>query len=347
MKKSTLFVTGIILILFLTGCTQSTPKISTPPVEALSADLTDTPKVTLPMAVTKSPSPISDIYTPTTIVSTTSSNATQTSPQSEDMEPSQTPTAIETKPALRYWKFYPVIPEVSDNVVEIYQRGLELGNDPHAYSKIGDCGSTPAWFLGDFDRGSDFYDLGDYQDLNTVVKIFQGSHGRTSLAARSGFNASSLFVTLWADRKLCDSDETPLLCEQRIHKPSFVFIMLGTNDIYHPEDFEPQMRNIIEFFLENGVIPILSTKADNEEGDHSINATIARLAYEYDIPLWNYWLAIQELPNHGLQEDGVHLTWGRNFFDDPNAMEKAWPIRNLTALQVLDKVWRKAAGVIQ
>jgi hypothetical protein len=115
--------------------------------------------------------------------------------------------------------------------------------------------------------------------------------------------------------------------------------MLGTNDIFHPDDFEPQMRKIIEDSIENGVIPILSTKADNEEGDHSINTTIARLANEYDIPLWNFWLAVQPLPNHGLQEDRVHLTWGRNFFNDPVAMEKAWPVRNLTALQMLDAVW--------
>jgi hypothetical protein len=121
--------------------------------------------------------------------------------------------------------------------------------------------------------------------------------------------------------------------------------MLGSNDIFHPEDFEPQMRKIIEYSIENGVVPVLSTKADNEEGDHSINTTIAHLAYEYDIPLWNYWLAVQPLPDHGLQEDKVHLTWGRNFFNDPAAMQKAWPVRNLTALQVLEAIWRKVSAL--
>ena len=101
------------------------------------------------------------------------------------------------------------------------------------------------------------------------------------------------------------------------------------------------MRNILEFSIESGVIPIISTKADNAEGDHAINQTIARLAWEYEIPLLNYWLAVQQLPDLGLQEDGAHLTWGRNFFDDPEAMSKAWPVRNLTALQALDAVWQK------
>lgn len=105
------------------------------------------------------------------------------------------------------------------------------------------------------------------------------------------------------------------------------------------------MRKILEYSIENGVIPILSTKADNEEGDFSINATIAKLAWEYEVPLLNYWLAVQTLPDYGLQEDRVHLTWGRNFFDDPEAMSKAWPVRNLTALQALDAVWRKISEI--
>lgn len=100
------------------------------------------------------------------------------------------------------------------------------------------------------------------------------------------------------------------------------------------------MRAILEYSLQMGVIPILSTKADNEEKDHSINNTIARLAIEYKAPLWNFWRAVQDLPDKGLQEDGVHLTWAANRFNDEQAMKKAWPVHNLTALQTLDAVWR-------
>jgi hypothetical protein len=238
------------------------------------------------------------------------------------------------------WTSLPVIPEVLPRVKEIYLHGLELGNNPRAFSKVGDCGSTPAWFLGDFDRGPRYYSLGEYQSLEAVIQEFQGSFDRTSLAAKSGFNASSVFTPLWANRKFCDANETPLACEYRLHRPAFAFIMLGTNDVWHIDNFEPQMRRIIEFSIENGVVPILSTKADNEEGNGSINATIASLAHEYDVPLLNYWLAVQPLPDMGLQEDKAHITWGPNRFDDPKAMEKGWPVRNLTALQVLDAVWR-------
>jgi hypothetical protein len=95
------------------------------------------------------------------------------------------------------------------------------------------------------------------------------------------------------------------------------------------------------------VIPILATKADNQEKDHSINSTITRLALEYELPLWNFWRAVDPLPGHGLQDDLVHLTWGGNFFDEPAALTQAWPIRNITALQTLDAIWRKVTDQAQ
>jgi hypothetical protein len=251
-----------------------------------------------------------------------------------------TQTATKTKPSVS-WDEYPIVPAPSNNVITIFKHGQELGNREGVYSKIGDCGSTPSWFLGDFDRGEEFYRLGEYTYLQDVIDAFKGSHERTSLAAMSGFNASSLFSPLWSDKSQCKADESPLECEIRVNKPIIVMITLGTNDVYHPDEFEPQMRKIIEFLLEKGVIPILATKADNLEMDHSINITIVNLAEEYDIPLWNFWKAVQPLPNHGLQKDGAHLTWGKNYFDDPFSMTKAWPVRNLTALQALDAVWRK------
>ena len=104
------------------------------------------------------------------------------------------------------------------------------------------------------------------------------------------------------------------------------------------------MRAIIELSIDQGVIPILSTKADNLEGDGSLNAKIAALAREYGVPLWNYWLAVQPLPDQGLQDDQVHLTWGPNQFNDPQVMKSAWATRNLTALQTLDVVWRSATS---
>jgi hypothetical protein len=343
MKSVYLLLMGTLLV---AGCNSAQPP-SPPTVIDYPAEITRTQ-----MPIQFSPTnPVSQA-TPTVTASNTPSIKTKT-PQkttpsratSPTFPPSTTPTPTLTfTPGSDAWKETPIIPSISDTVVQIYQRGLELGNNTHAFSKVGDCGSTPAWFLGDFDRGPEFYHLGSYQNLAAVIQQFQGSFDRTSMAARSGFNASALNITLWTDLTYCKASETPLACEYRIHRPAISFIMLGTNDIWHPDEFEPQMRKIIEFSIESGVVPILSTKADNMEGDGSINSTIARLASEYDIPLWNFWLVVQPLPDKGLQEDHAHLTFGRNFFDDPQAMTKAWPLRNLTALQILDTVWRKVTG---
>ena len=242
------------------------------------------------------------------------------------------------------WEELPVLPEVTDNVRLIYLRGLELGNNPAAFSKVGDCGSSPSWFLGVFDDGPDFYRLGDYAYLEEVIERFRGSYNRTSVAARSGFNASSVFSPLWSDPEVCEPGEGPLACEYRIHRPSFAFIMLGTNDRWHQEVFEDRLGEIVEYTLEQGIVPILATKPDNLEGDGSLNAAVARVALAYDVPLWNEWKALRPLPNHGLQEDGAHLTWEPNWFDHPVVMRAGWPNRNLTALQALDVVWRAVTG---
>lgn len=328
-----------VLIIMLVACSAPTSQLTQIPSTPDSS----------PVKITLSPTEALQERIPTgtpskAIIPPTSLSTPSNTPVTDPTRPQITAT-IRVQKDLKDWKELPVIPDVSDKILEIYQTGLDVGNNPKAFSKIGDCGSTPAWFLGDFDRGPEFYDLGEYTELSGVIQEFQGSYSRTSLAARSGFNASSLFSPLWSDGSSCQSNETPLACEYRVHKPMVAFIMLGANDIWHPDKFEPQMRKILEYSIENGVIPILSTKADNEEGDFSINATIAKLAWEYEVPLLNYWLAVQTLPDYGLQEDRVHLTWGRNFFDDPEAMSKAWPVRNLTALQALDAVWRKISEI--
>lgn len=269
----------------------------------------------------------------TRTTSPTSSSRTPVGGQATVDEPASTPDP-------QAWMKMPVISGISPRVAEIFAFGLQLGNNPRAFSKVGDCGSTPTWFLGDFDRGERFYSLGKYTELEGVIAYYAGSFDRISLAARSGFNTSSVLTPLWANRSECNAEESPLACEYRRHKPAIAFITLGANDVYHLENFEAEMRKVIEYSLEVGVIPVLATKPDNIEGDHAVNAALARLATEYQVPLWNYWLAVQDLPNHGLQEDGAHITWASNHFDDPLAMQSGWTIRNLTALQVLDALWR-------
>lgn len=243
------------------------------------------------------------------------------------------------------WQDYPVVPELSAKAVEIYQRGLLLGNDPHRFSKIGDCQNITTYFLSAFED-PDLYTLGaDYADLQATIDWYFGSFSRESLAVAGGLNVARVLSPLHANRELCDPNESPLACEASVHNPSVALVSLEENwSQRSPEEYEKHLRTIVESLIAEGVLPILATKADNLEGDHSINTTIAKLAAEYEIPLWNFWLAVQPLPSHGLHADGFHLTVAGSHFDDPLRMEKAWPWRNLTALQVLEAVRLAVVG---
>ena len=96
--------------------------------------------------------------------------------------------------------------------------------------------------------------------------------------------------------------------------------------------------------IAQGVLPVLASKADNLEGDGQINETIYRLALEYEVPFWNFWAAVQDLPDQGQQvDDPGHLTWAPPNFDDEDDMQAGWPHRNLTALQILNLIYETVA----
>jgi hypothetical protein len=255
------------------------------------------------------------------------------------------PTSTATpKPPLEEgtWMQMPAVPaDISDSMRTVYQRGLEMGNDPKRFSVIGDCQNVSSYFLAVFEKPNEFSLGEEYAYLQPTIDYYQGSFSRQSLAVKGGFNVAAILSPLRADPKLCNKNESPLDCELRVWRPSVVFVSMETWWSEKPaEVYDKHMRHVIERILETGAVPIIATKADNLEGDNSINATIAQIAYDYNIPLWNYWAAIQPLPNHGLWKDGFHLTFARNFFDDPVRMKNAWPWRNLTALQTLDVVRR-------
>jgi formylglycine-generating enzyme required for sulfatase activity len=248
-----------------------------------------------------------------------------------------------------FWMDLPVVPvALSERVREIYQRGLQMGNNPNAFSKIGDCHSTNPYFLADYDLGTEVYQLGEYAYLQPTIDYFKNSFGRASLAAKQGMSTAGELAPLWADWKLCAKNETPLDCEIRKHRPSFAIISLGTNEAYDIKldrsPFEGRLRRILEHAIDQGVVPILSTKADNDEGDHYINYVTSKLALEYELPLWNFWKAVQPLPKQGMRS-ADHLTFAptKSYtdFSRPEYLKYGMQVRNLTALQVLDLIRRE------
>lgn len=253
--------------------------------------------------------------------------------------PSPSPTP-RPSPAPEEWKTWPVVPAISQAAQAIYQRGQALGRDPHRFSKVGDCQNITTYFLAQLED-TRLYRLGEYAALQPAIDWFMGSFSRESLAVKGGMNVAAVLSPLRADPQVCNQGESPLACEYRLYNPSFAIISMEEAWSGDPEKYGKYMRQVIEYTLDQDILPVIATKADDLEGGHRINSIIAQLAWEYDIPLWNFWAAVQPLSNHGLSEDGFHLTHGNNFlFDTPNNQRTGYTMRNLTALQVIDAIWR-------
>ena len=232
-----------------------------------------------------------------------------------------------------------VPPDVQQHMREIAARGLAMGRNPRAFSKVGD--STMVWptFLAAFDNPL-LYALGPYIPLQPTITHFAGSFARASAAVRVGMQTWTEFDATWSPAGLCYAGEGPLACELRLHNPSFAIIRLGTNDALDARAFEKSMRRIIEYCLDNGVIPIIGSKPDRVEGpDNTINLIIYALADEYHIPLWDYDLIAETTPGKGLQDDGIHyLTYNPHDYHLPATFTYAPSLQDLTALIMLHTV---------
>ncbi len=240
------------------------------------------------------------------------------------------------------WQNLPVVPvELSERAREIYQQGLAMGNDPTHFSKLGDCQNITTYFLAMYDHPG-LYTLGEqYAPLQDTIDYYAGSWSRESKSVKGGFNVASVFNPLFSDREVCEKNETPLDCELRLNKPSIVLISMEEWWNGDVGKYETYLRKIVDTVIAHGALPILATKADNLEGKHAINRAIVNLAEEYELPLWNFWAAVQPITAHGLQKDGFHLTMGINDFTSSIQLKRGWVQRNLTALQVLDAVRRE------
>jgi hypothetical protein len=303
---------------------------------------TSMPTLTPTRAPTLTRTPLTPSRTP---------SVTPTLTPSLTFTPSPTPTitltptlVVATQPPAAVNGYVPPLPpNASRHAREIYARGLAAGNNPHAFSKAGDCHSTFPNFLGAYDTPNTYHLSAQYDYLRATIVQFKGSFARDSLVASNGQTLDMMLDAKWANPNVCKGGETPLECEVRTHKPSIMFVSLGTNEfLYTSEHYEAQMRRLIFYLLDHGVVPIIATKADNREFTNHFNRINERLAKEYEVPFWDFWSAVQQLPNHGLAENYIHLSYSTRifYFDDPAALQLGWTIRNLTGLQTLDAVWR-------
>jgi len=318
MKIQTLILPALLVLMLATACGQAV----TPTIEVDTPTQTaETQMLTLQITATQ-PSPV-----PTRTLDLSASPISK---------PTSTPLPDELALDPADWISWPVQPVLTSQIAEIYARGQELGNDPHAFSIFGDCQSKPDVFMGVYETDPAVVAALSPQLQDTVAN-FTGSFNRESPTVKDATTLAGLLNPLWHEGDYtCTWNESPVECELRIHQPSFVFINTGTHWVTRNQEY---LETIIQQLLEAGVVPILATKADDRYQGEKTNADLAIMAAKYGLPLWNFWAEALVLPEHG-----VYTKEGQGGLGDVYLNDQAVLLHRQGALEALDSVWRVATG---
>ena len=281
---------------------------------------------------------------------------------------------------------YPIVPLINATLKirlqAILADGQTKGNRANVFAKVGDSITYSFEYLHGVGCGVE--NLAGYSELVTTITYFRATAFPEAYAvAREGeqqtthcapisnaFNrVSAAAVVGWGAQNAlepvnttvhpeCNPGEIALDCELRLLKPAIVLIMYGTNHIGIGLDttFQTNLTRVVDAVIAQGVIPVLSTipaRLDQPNGVpltqfvDEANRQIIAVAAARQIPLWNFWLALQAptMVNQGLKTDNVHPnTFGWDF-NMPGSVDFSteglrygYNQRNLTALQVLTKL---------
>lgn len=251
----------------------------------------------------------------------------------------------------------------------VYLSGRAAGNRAAVFAKIGDSITESGSFLKDVGCGSEV--LGSYTSLAPAIDYFRAvvfppdysdvwcgvanSFTRASASAVAGWTTNSALAPLDPPDSRCPAPfNLALRCELHLLHPSVALIMYGTNDLERYNDpgmFRDNLTHIVAETLAAGVIPVLSTippRLDDASLGARVgpyNQVVTEVARVEQVPLWDYWLALQApaMINRGMDADGVHPSvyrgdQGADF--GSTALRYGYNQRNLTAIQVLEKIMR-------
>lgn len=265
------------------------------------------------------------------------------------MEASATPTSALGIPSF--------LSGVTSRTRSLFLKGREMGNRANVFVRVGDSITVSPNFLIDIGVGK--FELGAYGSLGAVIEFYRGGEVRgansftvTPIAAGAGWTTESLLTPGFAYKEACNF-EAPLICEYKLSKPAVALILIGTNDSGSgsADAYGNNLRTIVQTSLDMGVIPVLSTlppKRIDEEQSRRVdlyNRVIRQVALQYEIPLWDFFYAMDRLPNGGMSADGLHPSVppdGRVYRFSAENLNYGYTLRNLQALQALDTIWRLA-----
>jgi len=240
----------------------------------------------------------------------------------------------------------PLYYSISQRARTIYQQGQSMGNRSNFYTKVGDSITANQAFMIGYASGE--YDMGGHGYLQETINYFSASHGHSSAAAASAFNAAAVLAAVWADSNRCNPNESPLMCEYRTQNPSIAIIMLGSVDVqlYSAGEFESYMNQIISSTISQGIIPVLTTfPADPAyHGDKvgPFNSIISSIAGREQIPLIDLRSPAMGLPGYGVGGDQYHLSQRGDSFIGLSGEQNQYglTLRNYLTLEMLDSLRR-------
>lgn len=273
-----------------------------------------------------------------------------------DLPPTNTPLPAATQPptavpphinGIPIAQIVVLPPAVRQNVRAIFANGQTQGRSATTFSKLGDSTSMNPNFMGRFDDPANV-NLGEFAYLQPTIDQFSGHFSRYGVSSRNGLHSWSVFDPLWADKEWCEPNEDVLNCEFRLNNPSIIFVRLGSNDAGAPSGYRYNMKQVVETSIANGVIPVLVTKADRFEGPDNINNNILReLAAEFNVPLLEFDLVAETLPNRGLIPNDVHMAErvAPHDFRLADTLQSGHAVHDLIGLIMLDELRQEMALV--
>ncbi len=204
---------------------------------------------------------------------------------------------------------------VAEHVRRVLAAGARAGNRADVFAKVGDSITESGSFGLDLGRG--WYELGEFTDLEPVIRHFSrrslgrdredNSFAHASLAATAGWTASQLIE---------GGDRSPVERELRAIRPAWAFVMIGTNDVERTEldAFERDLRELLRRIEARGTVAIVSTipehrgSAEFTARSAEVDARVRAVARELALPLVDYRMVMAPLRNAGISDDNVHPT---------------------------------------
>lgn len=271
----------------------------------------------------------------------------------------------------------PVLPEIDATMQERLQAvlaaGRARGNRDDVFAKVGDSNTAIPDFLVPVGCGEVIY--GRWESLRPVVERWSAtpvprgwelescevsnSFTRVGSAVFPGWRTADLLRAHTPHPEECQPpDDVAVRCELSQIRPSVALVMIGTNDMLEDdgetvdpdalEQFGPRLRQLVREIVDAGVIPVLSTLPPRRYPPISEplppiwNEVIIEVAAEEQVPLWNYWLDLQDASQFGMSFDWLHPSPAPTGAGDlrDEAMDWGFNVRNLGALRVLEKLER-------